>query len=190
MTIALVWVVFSLLTGLVIGVMLSPGEAEPTSVFVTQVNEYNLAITQIVGGPTYTPFPTYTSWPTPSHEPGTPVPWHPSPTPTRIKLTIPVTPPTPTEITFELIFLSWSVNAGDKAYAKIRTLPGTTCTLSYTDAGGNTQKIGGFWDQSPDNRGECSWTWSINSRAKLGTGTVTISANGHTRNYLIQITKP
>jgi len=130
--------------------------------------------------PTATPRPTRTARPTNTPQP--------SPTQTAS----PTISPTPTETptlsaAFELVNLSSPVIVGDYASARIRTLPGASCSIVYITPGGSISSADGLGNQTADENGICFWAWNIGPNTSPGQGSVRITANGLTQTYPIEI---
>jgi hypothetical protein len=181
--IVFLWVLASLIGGFVAGIQAAPHFTQSTQIIVTNVNVHELVITQIIGGPTYTPYPTYTQLPS-------------TPTATRrfIKQatpsatwTLPVITPTPTPSGLQLVDFSWNAFPDHEAFIEIRTTPGNICTIEYADPQGNTFDYAELNNQLADENGLCIWKWIIAKRTKTGSATVTVAAGGKSATYLLQI---
>lgn len=122
----------SCIGGILAGFVTAARLIHPTVVVVTKIAVYDLKVTQLIGGPTYTPYPTYT-----------PIPPKPTPTvfvlallpsPNFTPATLPAPSLTPTPLVIQLVAVSWNVYAGDEAFIKVRTLPGEKCTITFQDS--------------------------------------------------------
>jgi len=183
----IIWIVVSCIGGIIAGIVAAPNFIEPKKIIITEITVYELAITQLVGGPTYTPYPSYTPLPvTPSILPTKTA--RPSRTPSPTPL--PSITPTHTPVGFELLSFSWSVYAGEQAFLQIKTQTGVKCSISYTSPAEIKIDLPELASQLSNEKGECSWTWKIDSRSPLGTGTVVVTALNQSQTYYLQILKP
>lgn len=181
--IIILWVLASCIGGIVAGILAAPNFIQPTQIVVTQVTVYKLVITQIVGGPTYTPYPTFTQ-PPPTFTPPALVPI-PKASSTLAPLPIPTFTPTPSDI--QLVNFSWNAFPDQEAFIEIKTIPGILCSIRYTDPLGNPANLASLADQFANENGKCVWKWLINSRTHTGAASVTVSAGGKTTTYRLQI---
>jgi endonuclease YncB( thermonuclease family) len=107
------------------------------------------------------------------------------PTPT------PLPPPSPTPAgaqEFTVLSLSSPVNTGSKASLSIQTQAGSSCHLSYTTPAGTKSQAKGLGETAAGASGVCSWSWTIGSSTRPGTGNLKVTAAGFTKNLQIVIT--
>jgi hypothetical protein len=119
------------------------------------------------------------------------------PTPRPSKTPLPTNTPQPTDIPvptvqppasgFIVISIPDVAYVGDDAHVEIRTRPGSACSISYTTPSGTISTADGLDNKTADQDGYCSWSWTIGSNTKPGTGTITITAGGKTQTYPIKI---
>jgi hypothetical protein len=173
--------------GVLAGFVTAARMIHPTLISVTKISIYELKITQLVGGATYTPYPTYT-----------PIPPRPTVTVPNLALqpslqftpaTIPAPSLTPTPLAIQLVAVSWNVYAGGEAFIKVRTLPGEKCAITFLDPHDQVSSAIGLVAQLADASGFCTWKWLVDSKTEPGTATITIQAAGVTQSFWIQILK-
>lgn len=173
----------SCIGGGVVGWLIGSSGNRPTQPSVTQVTVYQLAITQLIGLPTYTPYPTYTQPPPSLSETSFRV----SPKASFTPAALPIPSLTPTPLGIELVNLSWNVYPNQEAFIVIKTVPGTRCSIRYSDPLGQAANLASLADQFADENGHCAWKWLIAPRAKPGSARVTVTAMGMSATYLIQV---
>jgi hypothetical protein len=179
----LIWVLLTCIGGIVVGVMAAPRFIKPTQIVITEISRHELVITQIVGGPTYTPYPTFTQPPATS-------------TPTLGELVPglglpPTLPPTetltPSPSGLQLVNYSWNVFPGQQAFIEIKTSPGGRCTINYIDTAGDPVELDSLTPLVADENGLCAWRWTIDENTQPGSGSVFVTAGGVAATYLLQV---
>lgn len=177
----------SCIGGILAGFVTAARLIHPTVVVVTKIAVYDLKVTQLIGGPTYTPYPTYT-----------PIPPKPTPTvfvlallqsPNFTPATLPAPSLTPTPLVIQLVAVSWNVYAGDEAFIKVRTLPGEKCTITFQDPREQVSTAPGLVSLLADASGFCTWKWQVDPKIEPGTATIRIQAAGVSQSFWIQILK-
>jgi hypothetical protein len=183
----IVWMLLSCIGGVLAGFVAAARLIQPTLIVITKVAVYELQITQLVGGATYTPYPTYTSIP-PSPTPTVPV-LALMPSPQFTPATMPAPSSTPTPLAIQLVAVSWNVYAGGEAFIKVRSMPGEKCTITFLDPREHVSAAAGLVSQLADASGYCTWKWQVDPKTEPGTATITIQAAGVSQSFWIQILK-
>ena len=185
LVLTLCWVVVSCIGGAFIGVNAAKVFIKPEKFIVTPINFYELAITQVTGGATYTPYPTFTA-------PPQSAPTQPrieQPTPAFTPAAIPLPSMTPTQAAIFLVAFSWNVYPGDQAFIKVRIDPGVKCTIEVIDPLGKKVENPLLTAEMSNEYGICYWSWEMDEKSPTGVGTVTVRVNNLETTYLLQITK-
>lgn len=178
------WIGTTCVGGLIAGLVLAPHLMQPTNIIVTEVNVFELAITQVQNDATYTPYPTYTSIPATS----TPSPTLTStPTKTNTPAPLPSHTPTQTPQSFYLNSFSWSVYAGETAFIQVVTQPGAKCSIAYYAPDENKVDLPELASVMANEKGECTWRWPVPVRSPIGTSTVIITALNESQTFYLQI---
>ncbi len=151
------------------------GKAEATARALTQTAEIPILLaspttvpTQPVSEPAVVPLDT----PSPSV---TPTPQS-SPT---LTLTFPAG--------FEPIVIPSQAYPKDEILISVRAAPGTVCTLTYVTPSGIESQAQGVGPTTANPEGKCVWYLNIGWNTNPGIGSLTISANGQTQQYPIEI---
>ncbi len=93
----------------------------------------------------------------------------------------------PASFGFTLLYLTSSAHAGAAAQATIKTAPGTICSISVILPKGAGSSAPGLSPVTAGVDGVCSWFWGVPANSALGSGYVTISANGQTQTFVLFI---
>lgn len=64
------------------------------------------------------------------------------------------------------------------AFVEVLTAPGATCSIGYVTPAGTQSQAQGLVVRTADGSGYVSWSWSIGSRTRPGTGSVTVTCDG------------
>ena len=88
---------------------------------------------------------------------------------------------------FELVSMTREVARNETASVTIRTVPAGSCDIVYITPAGTPSNASGLDHLQAGEDGLCTWSWVIGPSTIPGTGTITIVANGVTRNESIQI---
>jgi micrococcal nuclease len=76
---------------------------------------------------------------------------------------------------------------GGTASITAKAPPGASCSIAYTTPAGTPSTAQGLVPKTADSAGNVSWTWSIGTATRPGTGTVAVSCNGATARSSITI---
>ena len=68
---------------------------------------------------------------------------------------------------------------GQYASVSVTTSPGASCSIIYVTPYGTVSQAQGLFAQNADSHGNVSWSWKIGTTTYAGTGTVTVTCNGH-----------
>jgi len=92
------------------------------------------------------------------------------------------TPPT-------LVDFSDRVKAGELAYIRVRTLPGSICTIYYINPDRHYEGLPGKIFQITGSDGLCGWSWTIPPESSTGNAVIYLSAGGHLQQHTFTIYK-
>ena len=76
---------------------------------------------------------------------------------------------------------------GGSARVVAQTQPGASCSIAYTTPAGTRSTAQGLNSKTADSNGMASWTWSIGSSTRPGSGTVVVTCDGQSTTTTIQI---
>jgi endonuclease YncB( thermonuclease family) len=119
---------------------------------------------------------------TPSPPPAPAPPPPPQPAPTAPQPAQPVPPSAGVEFVSVV-----GAAPGGTARVTVQTAPGASCTISYTTPAGTDSTAQGLTPKSADGSGRVSWSWTIGSNTRRGTGTVRVTCNGQSATSPITI---